>query len=45
MNQTTPFYSGRRVVIKLSGKAGEVLGLFALFCREHGNVSVAEVAR
>jgi hypothetical protein len=43
MDQTTPFYSGRRVVIKLSGKAGEALRLFALFCRQRGNVSIAEV--
>jgi hypothetical protein len=41
--QTTSSYHHRRVVIKLSGKAGEVLRLFALFCAQLGNVSIAEV--
>jgi len=32
-----------RTVVRLSGKASEVLRLFALFVRERGNVSIAEV--
>jgi hypothetical protein len=41
--QTTSSYHHRRVVIKMVGNGKQICRLFALFCRERGNVSIAEV--
>lgn len=43
MVPTTSSYQNRRVVFKLAGPARQTLRLFALFVREFGNVSIAEV--
>ena len=32
-----------RVVLRLSGQACEVLPLFALYCRQRGDISIAKV--